>query len=269
MRRRTFLAGGGVLAATALSGCLGGLLGSRVTEPFSDSYDVPSGAALEVVNRNGPVTVRPAEGARMAVSGEKRANSQAGLDSIEIDVTGDDPVRVEAEFGSGSAFSNRGVDLTVEVPEGVPVDRARTTNGDVTVSDVRGDAAATTTNGDVEVTDVSGYVRCETTNGDVRARGTRGVAGARTTNGSVDVELLGMDDDVTCRSSNGSVTARVGPDVAAGFRLETSNGDAEVLELDHTVTASGPNSIEGRIRGADSPVLALETNNGDVTLRPA
>lgn len=269
MQRRALLSGAGGLAAAALAGCLEDLTGPRVTESFSNSYDVSPETVVAISNRNGDVTVSRSLDDQLSVSGEKRANSQSGLDSISIDVTGGEQFVVEVNFGSGGEFSNRSVELEVEVPQGVAVDRARTANGDVTVSEVRGDVRATTSNGEVEVTDVSGYVEVESTNGDVRVRDTTGVGDARTTNGDVDVELLAMRDDVTCKTSNGSVTVRVGLDVEAGIRLSTSNGDASVRDLEYTATTDRRGFVEGRLRGADSPLLTLESNNGDVTLRPA
>jgi DUF4097 and DUF4098 domain-containing protein YvlB len=89
-----------------------------------------------------------------------------------------------------------------------------------------------------------------------------------TSNGRVDVELLAMDQDVTCRNSNGPVTVRAGPDVAVAFVLETSNGDTSVEELDHTTTRSDGDRLEGQLRGGTDPTLTLESSNGDVTLRP-
>jgi DUF4097 and DUF4098 domain-containing protein YvlB len=269
MNRRALLGSAGAALSAGLAGCFGGVFGTPETESFENSYDVSDETVLTVRNRNGDVTVRHTDDDQLTVSGEKRASSQSALETISVDVATGEQFTVEAVFGSGSNFSSRSVELTLDVPEGVTVDSAATSNGEVTVEEVTGDVAATSSNGDVEVTGVDGYADCETTNGDVRVRETTGLTGARTSNGSVDVELLAMRDDVTCRTTNGSVTVRVGPDVAAAFRLNTSNGDAEVRDLPHTVTTTRENRIEGQLRGGTSPLLRLTTSNGDVTLRPA
>ncbi|MFC7131713.1 MULTISPECIES: DUF4097 family beta strand repeat-containing protein [Salinibaculum] len=269
MKRRALLACSGTALAAGLAGCTGSLFGSRVTESFDRSYDVADGATLTVSNRNGDVEVRDTDGDQLAVSGEKRAPRQSGLDAISVDVSTGEEIAVDVDLGSGSSFSNRSVELTVEVPDGVAVDSASSSNGRVTVADVAGDVDASSSNGQVEVTDVDGYVRCETSNGDIRTRNTTGLRGAQTSNGTVDVEVLAMRDDVTCRSTNGSVTVRVGPEVVAAFRLSTSNGDAEVRDVEHTVTTSRNKRIEGRLNGGTEPLLRLETTNGDVTLRSA
>lgn len=269
MQRRALLASTASALTGGLAGCLGGVFGTPETESFERRYDVSDETVLTVANRNGDVTVRDTDEERVTVSGEKRAGTESALDTITVDVVTGEQFTVDVRFGGGSDFTSRSVDLAVDVPEGVTVDSAETANGAVTVDGVAGDVSASSSNGDVAVTDVDGYVACDTSNGDVRVRGTTGVTGARTSNGTVDVELLAMRDDVTCRSTNGPVTVRVGPDVSAAFRLSTSNGDAEVREVPHTVSASGRGFVEGQLRGGTSPRLSVESSNGDVTLRPA
>lgn len=268
MHRRSLLAAAGTGLATALAGCSVSLFGETVTESFEDSYDIDPGTTVRVANRNGDVGVEPGDDDQLTVSGEKRSSSQDGLDAITVDVSRGQQFTVDVEFDR-TGFQRQGVDLTVELPDGVTLDRTGTANGDVTVEEVSGDVTARSSNGDVEVDDVDGYVRCETSNGDVQVRDTTGLRGAQSSNGEVDVDLLAMRDDVTCRSSNGSVTVRAGPEVAAGFRLVTNNGDVSVTDLPHTTTTAREKLIEGRLRGASDPTLTAETTNGDVTLRAA
>jgi hypothetical protein len=268
MNRRQFLSGVGATAVAAYAGCLDTAT-ETVEESFENSYEVSGETALVVDNRNGSVAVGETDQNRVTVAGTKTASSTDALDDIEVSVAQDDPFRVETSVPSGSFFERRGVDLDIDIPAGVIVDTVQTRNGDVTVSGVDDDLRATTSNGDIEVVDVDGVVDCETTNGDIDTSNTTGVASAVTTNGDVDVALFEMSNDVTCESTNGSVTARVGPDVAGGFELVTSLGDASVQSVDHTTTGSGANSIEGQLRGASDPTLWLASDNGDVRIRPA
>lgn len=268
MQRRALLSGAAVVAAGGLAGCLEILDGEPVFETFSQMYAVSPEMRVVVSNRNGPVDITRAEGDEVTVSGEKRAESQAGLDSITVDVVEGAQLVVEAQFGSDSGFSNRRVNLEVGLPAGVPLAAANTTNGDVTVTDVEGDVTAGTVNGSVEVDDVDGFVRVQSTNGDLRSRNCTGLRGAHTTNGEVDVDVLALRGDVTCRTSNGNVTARVGSEVAAAFRLSTTIGTASVRDVPHSRSIDRDDYITGRIRGGDDPLLALDANIGDVTLRP-
>lgn len=269
MQRRAVLASGATLLTSAVAGCLGGFtVDQQVSESFSNQYDVSPETTVRVSNRNGSVTVQPADGDQLALSGEKRANSQEGLDSIAVDVVTGEQFAINVRFASGGDFSNRSVDLTVGVPEGVAVDAASTTNGTVRVTGVRGDVFASSANGNVEVANVQGYVRAETANGNVTVRGTTGVTGARSTNGNVEVELQAIRGDVSCTTTNGNVTVRVGPDVSAAIRLSTNTGEARVHNLPYTADTDRRGYIVGSLRGGDSPELFLGTNNGDVTLEP-
>ena len=269
MRRRSLLAGLATAATAATAGCPGSVFGTTVSESFEDSYEVSDGATLTVRNRNGDVTVRDTDDERLTVAGQKRAGSESALDDIAVDVTTGRQFGVQVSFGSGSAFERRRVDLTVDVPSVVTVTQLETSNGNLSADGVGGDLVATTSNGNVDVTDIDGYVDCTTSNGDVRARGTTGLRRARTSNGTVEVELLAMRGDVACVSSNGNVTVRVGPDVAATFRLSTTNGRASVGSVRHTATASRRGRVEGRLRGGTEPTLTAETTNGNVRLRAA
>lgn len=265
------LAGATAATATALAGCVGDLIGAvsdPVTESFSEDYTVSGETRVLISNRNGDVSVQPSETEALTVSGEKQAASQNGLDSMSVDIVEGERFLINVRFESGSDFSNRRVTLSVGLPEGVAVDAAHTANGDVTVTGVRGDLNAGTANGNVAVTDVAGFVRGETTNGNVQIRNCTGVTGARTSNGNVDVELLAMRSDVTCASSNGNVTARVGPDVSAAVRLSTNIGTAQIQDLPVSTDVDRQGYIVGSLRDGTEPLLFLNTNNGDVTLRP-
>lgn len=76
-----------------------------------------------------------------------------------------------------------------------------------------------------------------------------------------------MRDDVSCRSSNGGVTVRVGQSVAAGFDLSTSNGDASIKGVPHTVSTSDGDGMTGQIRSASSPTLTVTSTNGNAKIR--
>lgn len=266
MRRRTLLAGTGTALAAGSAGCLS-LFTTTVEESFEERFEVSDETVLTVSNRNGEVTVEGTDDDQLTVAGEKQAGSDEALADIDVNIREGEQFVVEVDFSAGSEFERRRVDLTIDVPGGVTVDRVETANGEVTVEGVGGDVRATTSNGNVEVNGVDGYVDCETSNGDVDVRDTAGLAGAATSNGEVDVDLLAMDDDVTCRSSNGSVVVRVGPDVAVAFELSTSNGRASVEDLEHTTSTSRRGYVEGRLRGGTDPTLTVESTNGNVTLR--
>ncbi|WP_302082672.1 DUF4097 family beta strand repeat-containing protein [Salinibaculum rarum] len=269
MRRRTLLAGVGTVTTAGLAGCFGAVFETTASESFENTYDVRAETTLTVSNRNGNVSVRNTDDDQLTVAGEKRASSESALEELSVDVTTGERVVVDVSFGPGSNFDQRSVDVSIDVPTGVTVDRVETSNGNVTVTGVTGDVSASTSNGNVWATDVDGSVDCDSSNGNVRIRGATGVASARTSNGTVDVELLAMDGDVTCESSNGGVTIRIGPDISCAFELSTSNGRVSVEDVPHTASVSRRGRMEGRIRDGTDPTLTAATTNGDVRLQSA
>lgn len=168
MQRRALLSSG-IVALGSLAGCVGAF-GTTVTAEVSETHEVSPETVVSISNRNGDVTVDPTDDEQLTVTGLKRASSEEALDSVSVEVTPGEQFVVAVNFESGSEFDSRSVDLTVAVPDGVRVDRARTDNGDVDVDclAMRGDVTCRTTSGDATVSvgeDVSATVRLETTNG--------------------------------------------------------------------------------------------------------
>ncbi len=267
MQRRALLATS-VAALGSLAGCVGAF-GSTVSAEVSETHEVSPETVVSVSNRNGDVTVDPTDADELTVTGLKEASSEEALDSMSVEVTTGEQFLVEVTFESTSEFDARSVDLTVEVPDGVRVDRARTENGDVNAGGVAGDLAAATTNGDVELHGVDGYVDAESTNGDVTVRDATGLDGAHSENGDVDVDCLAMRGDVTCRTTSGDVTVAVGEDVSATVRLETTNGSVSVADLPVSVDGERRGFLRGQLRGGGESTLSLRSTNGNVRLDAA
>lgn len=268
MQRRALLSSG-LVAVGSLAGCVGAFSGVTVTEEVSETHEVSPETVVSISNRNGDVRVDPVDGNRLTVTARKEASSEAALDSVSVEVSPGEQFTVQVDFESGSEFEARSVDLALEVPNGVRVDRASTDSGDVNVGGVAGDVAAETTNGDVELYGVDGYVTAETTNGSVTVRDATGLDGARSANGDVDADLYSLRGDVTCRTRNGDVTVAVGEDVAAAIRLETDTGSATVEGVPHTVDEERSGSVRGRVRGGGDRTVTLRSTNGDVRLEAA
>ena len=262
--RRTFLAGAGLVATTALAGCAG-FAGPTVTENSTRSYSVGAYDAVAVDNRNGDVRVEPATSDREEVEVEirKRGRSQDALDAVGVEDTVEDGV-LTLESAYENRLSNVSVRLVVLLPDGISLASAATANGDVVAENVPGDASLSSANGDAEAVDVDGYVAVSSANGDAIARGTTGIAGASTANGEVDVEVFALRGDVDLSSGNGDVEAGVAPDLDAEVELSVGNGDIEE-EVEFTRRRSSPNRVEGRL-GEGGPTLSCSSGNGDVRL---
>ncbi|WP_135365954.1 DUF4097 family beta strand repeat-containing protein [Halosimplex halophilum] len=263
--RRAFLrAGGGLVGAVGLAGCV--LSVSPYSETVERSFDPEDARKLVVRNESGDVTLSAGDGDTL--SGTVRKESSSGEDALD-DVTVEasfeaDRVIVAPRIPEGAAVT---VDLDLAVPSGLTVLEVTTDNGDVSVTDLPCEGRLRTENGDVDVEGIDGSADLRSTNGDVSATG-GGVGGAQTTNGDIDIEIHAMTADAVCRSTNGDVAVAVPEDLSAALRLVTSNGDADIDGVPATVDSSGERRIEGRLgEGEPEHTLTLRSTNGDVTLR--
>jgi DUF4097 and DUF4098 domain-containing protein YvlB len=124
------------------------------------------------------------------------------------------------------------------------------------------------TNGGVTITEVRGRLRAETTNGGVHLSEVAGDVEARTTNGGVTVDLsqsrwegTGLDVETT----NGGVTLTLPQNFNARLEAETTNGG---FNFDFPVTLQG--RIDRRISttlGQGGPLVRAVTTNGGVRIR--
>lgn len=124
------------------------------------------------------------------------------------------------------------------------------------------------TNGGITIADVKGAIDFRTTNGGVRLEGLAGAVKGRTMNGGVSVALAGETWDGTglnVKSTNGGVTILVPDGYAAHLETGTTNGGMHV---------DFPVMVQGRLGkhlaadlGGGGPPIAVMTTNGGVTVK--
>ena len=211
MHRRTFARSAVGVTLGGLAGCLSGLGGDE-TRGETRTYDVDNGTALQVRNRNAPITVETADRDDIALEIMFRGPSSDALDAVSVtSERTDDTLRLETvadDTQDGSAA------LTLHVPETVRVDTVRTSNASV----------------DVELARVATETSVETANAGIDAAVSPSLDAeltAATSNASVDVE--GPEFDSVERSE----TEFVGTlgDGADAVSLETENAGIDVRSL--------------------------------------
>ncbi len=202
------------------------------------------GGEIHIDDKNGQLVVDawPRHDVRIQITRVVRTGDRAKAEALmkelqsEVEVKGD---RIDIR----SRFPRRAESIGMNVG-------ARTTNGDVQVSDVKGSVTLQTTNGEVHVTNVTGQASGHTTNGTV-------VAEIRRLPGSGHVDL---------QSTNGNVVAYFDSDVKADLDASTTNGR---VSIDFPVTVDGMHSartIQGTIAGGGAKI-SLTTTNGNVEVR--
>lgn len=111
--------------------------------------------------------------------------------------------------------------------------RCNTSDGDVTISDVKGSLVASTSDGNVSVTNVNGSVEVKTSDGDIRLEEIKGDAKANTSDGNISAtKLIGS---TSMKTSDGDLTFR---DLSGSLNAQTSDGNVKgnIVELKNELT---------------------------------
>jgi Putative adhesin len=179
--------------------------------------------------------------------------------------------------------------VTVESPAQLTL-QAKTSDGNVTLSGLRGDLSLTTGDGNVDLDHVSGNLRIKSGDGRVKITNADGAINASTSDGNLSVDglfhalALHTSDgtlDVSLRegtklagastiqSSDGSVTIRVPQNFAADLDVHTSDGRVDCalpVTTDH-YQSGGEESHElrGKVNGGGTP-LTIHTSDGNVKI---
>lgn len=210
------------------------------------------GGPLEITdNANGSIAVTG--GSRQDIRIRARVRTSADTEAAARTLAGE--VRVTVENGrvrSSGPRSSRNqswsVSYRVDVPTRTNLELG-SSNGSITVANVRGSISARTSNGSLTLTDLAGDVD------------------AQSSNGSVHVALSGTQwdgDGLDVRTSNGSARIDVPENYNARLISSTRNGS---MRLDFPVTVQGN---LGRLReidttlGSGGPTIRVQTSNGSL-----
>ena len=242
-------------------------MGPETKEEFRWHGAVSPGGTVEIKGVNGAVHAEPASGNEVELIALKRGRRNSPRDVQVKVVPHDGGVTICAVYptsgfgppnecapGRGGRMNVRNndvsVDFTVRVPAGSSL-VARTVNGGVQASGLRGRVEAHTVNGSVKLF-------------------TEGVAEADTVNGSIDVEMGRTDwpDAASFQTVNGSITLALPAGTGADVEAHTVNGD---IQTDFPLQVTGRFSkrrLSGSIGGGGRK-LSLATVNGAIHLTKA
>lgn len=248
-----------IVPATALarqgqvSPCSDNNGGDRPSHCEMREFTVPAASSLGVnASPNGGVSVTGWDRQEIRVRAKvvASAETQAEADQLasQIKVLSDggtirtDGPRVRGEGGWSVSFD-------VMVPAQIALD-LRTTNGGVSVRNVRGQLGLTTTNGGITLENVEGDVHGETTNGGVNA----------TLSGN-GWQGQGLD----LRTHNGGVRLALPDGYSAHLEAGTTNGGIS-CEFPVTVQGNITRQLSTDIGGGGA-TLTLRTTNGGISIR--
>jgi hypothetical protein len=241
-------------------------LGPETREEFRWKGSVAPGGAVEVKGVNGAIRAEAAAGDDVEIVALKRGRRSSPRD-VQVRLV---------PHGGGltvcAVYPHSGFAPANECQPG-PGGRMNVRNNDVSVDfSVRLPAGlglvARTVNGRVEATGLRGRVEAHTVNGSVKLA-TEGTAEAETVNGSIDAALGRADwkDGASFQTVNGSITLALPREASTAVEARTVNGRIAVdFELAGARTTR--RELFGTI-GAGGRRLALTTVNGGIRLRQA
>jgi len=241
-------------------------LGPQTREEFRWHGALAAGGTVEIKGVNGAIRAEPATGNEVEIVAVKRGRRSSPRD-VQVKVlpheggltvcavypsSGFGPAN-DCQPGTGGRMNVRNndvsVDFTVRVPAGSGF-VARTVNGGVEASGLRGRVEAHTVNGSVRLV-------------------TEGVAEAETVNGSIDAALGRTDwkQAASFQTVNGSITLALPREASAEVEARTVNGQ---IATDFALAGARitRRELTGTI-GAGGRKLAVETVNGGIRLRQA
>jgi DUF4097 and DUF4098 domain-containing protein YvlB len=258
---------------------------SREGRDHDDSFTVDGPPRLEVENFNGRVEVTGG-----GPEGSVRVKAEIGSpDRVDYRLGQEgNTVRVEAKRkGKLGIFQfigmSRGNRITVTVPTNADLSIhtsngritirnirgavfLRTSNGQIKLDDVTGKIDSQTCNGHIEVVKVSGDVDLNTSNARITIEESRGTFSAKASNGSIHFDgefATGSDNRLT--TSNGNVKLKLRGEPSLKVEASTTNG-AVGCSLPLAVQGlSGKNHLMGVIGSGDASVI-LKTTNGSISV---
>lgn len=260
--RRTLLVAGSAALLGGLSGCIAIAADRNAEETATETVDPEGVDDVTLTTDVADAAVRGEDRADIHVEAVKRAPGEDGLDLLELDVERNGGTVAVTARRSDDNLLRLGpgptMDVTVTVPEGVPVTRTATNTGDADVRGVDGPATVRTDTGDLRVADVRGDLTARTDTGDQEISGVDGAVSARSATGEVAVRQSATVDDL--RANTGDVTAEI-PSLSRDAEVRTDTGDLALSlsrSLDADVTAS-TNTGEITADGFDDSETETET----------
>ena len=131
----------------------------RFKEDFSKTYPLAPDGTFRLENTNGIVRVTTWAKSEVEIIAQKSASRESDLARLEIKIEADPrSVSVDTIYPR-RPFLRAKVTYEIHVPEGIKLERVRTTNGNIELTGRYSDVKAGTTNGDVRLDSVVGARR--------------------------------------------------------------------------------------------------------------
>jgi putative adhesin len=269
MRRIRYAALAAVLGLVSISAAH-----AAIESPIHRSFNVRPGGTIIIDADLGDIKVTSG-GSNVSVDVIRRAkvSSRSRADELFKDLVLNfaaegDNVRIHAKYDHPTSWFHWNNDLEVRfvvtVPSQYNVD-LRTSGGDITVSDLNGQAKVSTSGGDVALGHIAGAVDAHTSGGDISMAGSNANAMLSTSGG--DIKVDNTAGALNVKTSGGSIDiGRAQGDLKA----HTSGGSIEIGDAGGMIDAStSGGSIKARLSRQPRGESRLSTSGGGITVHVA
>lgn len=231
-------------------------------ESIDRSFDVSASEQIEITIPRGTIQIIGTEINRFEVSGtldeklEKLVlESGEGVTQFEVIL----PEPYQHEQGKNKTESR----LTFKVPFGALI-RAKGTNTDFALEQLKGVTEATTINGDIRLSKLANQIKATTVNGDIKGSEIIAKMEMKSVNG--DVRLTKAKGAFEVTSVNGDMTLEL---ASKQVKVELVNGELELIlkEAEQADLTNVNGDIEAEFPGVTAPQIQVSTVNGDATVK--
>jgi DUF4097 and DUF4098 domain-containing protein YvlB len=132
-----------------------------------------------------------------------------------------------------------------------------TVTGDVVADGLTGDLTLNSVSGEISVRDHTGTIAAHSVNGDITATGAISRFTSEAVSGNVVLDLDGQPGAVRVNTVTGSITARLTPEVATEYRINSATGK---INLDGAEVATVRGSYVGKFGELDKTWLEFRAN---------
>ncbi|THE63903.1 hypothetical protein D8Y22_16420 [Salinadaptatus halalkaliphilus] len=267
--RRRLLAAVGAGGLTALAGCssMTPFVGRRTARSETIS---PDGAQRVAVHGSvGEISVVGADRDDLAVDVEKQSSSiRTDLEELVFRTERDDDrleLRSEWEGRDGWFQNQPTMNLDIDLPAELALERIDASVGRVAVREVVGDLTVEASTGEVDIAGVDGAVGARTSTGRVDISNVEALEDVHTTTGEVDLEVPAIDGDTAITTTTGTIEAAIDPDIDAELHAQTNTGTVDSSGLELAESTRSDDMLVGTL-GDGGPTLRFEANTGEISL---
>jgi len=254
------------LISVVLIGSLSGCVGPEVIDYFNGEYPINAQTIVSVSNINGQIEITGWDSDNVSVYAVKKSTfGEEELHKANISVTNTgNHLEIITKYTGQKLIQTR-VDYSIKVPYNTSIESLTTSNGEIQISNVKGDISASSSNGAIIIEDVNGIVSATTSNGHIEIRNTSGISDLRTSNAAITTEIQSIQDDINIETSNGAVTVYINPLMNATLEMTTSNAKVKLQGISLNISLLEDTHVIGTL-GINSRKIDIHTSNANIYL---